>query len=212
MLFKVLFMDNKKYLNDIKDIKDMMERSSRFISLSGLSGISAGLFALIAAYIAYKTVYINQDLLSYKNVSLTKASLTVLLLIAIVTLTLSIGSGILFTVIKAKKHNNKVWDLQTKRLLINLFVPLIAGGIFCLMILLKGFISLVAPLTLIFYGLALINASKYSFSEIRSLGLIEIILGLLATYFIGYGLIFWSIGFGILHIIYGIVMQIRYGT
>jgi hypothetical protein len=205
-------MDNKKYLNDIKDIKDMMERSSRFISLSGLSGISAGLFALIAAYIAYKTVYINQDLLSYKNVSLTKASLTVLLLIAIVTLTLSIGSGILFTVIKAKKHNNKVWDLQTKRLLINLFVPLIAGGIFCLMILLKGFISLVAPLTLIFYGLALINASKYSFSEIRSLGLIEIILGLLATYFIGYGLIFWSIGFGILHIAYGIVMQIRYGT
>ncbi|MEN8228113.1 MAG: hypothetical protein ABFS38_08165 [Bacteroidota bacterium] len=205
-------MNKEKYLDDLKEIKDMMERSSRFISLSGLSGISAGTFALIATYLAYKTVYINQNYLSYRSAILTKETLTTLLLIAVVTLFLSIGAGILFTIIKAKKTNNNLWDLQTKRLLINLFIPLITGGIFCLMLLLKGYISLVAPLTLIFYGLALVNASKYSLSEIRSLGLIEIMLGLLATYFIGYGLIFWALGFGILHIVYGIVMQIRYGS
>lgn len=205
-------MNKEKYLDDLKDIKQIMERSSRFISLSGLSGISAGIFALIATYLAYRTVYIDQDYLSYRSAILTKESIMMLLLIAGLTLFLSIGVGVLFTRRKAKKTNNKVWDLQTKRLLINLFIPLITGGIFCLLLLLNGYISLVAPLTLIFYGLALVNASKYSLSEIRSLGLIEIVLGLFATYFIGYGLIFWSLGFGVLHIIYGTIMQIKYGS
>jgi len=70
----------------------------------------------------------------------------------------------------------------------------------------------VAPLTLIFYGLALVNASKYTLSEIRSFGIAEIVLGLIAMAFIGYGLLFWAIGFGLLHIIYGIIMHVRYGS
>jgi hypothetical protein len=97
-------------------------------------------------------------------------------------------------------------------MLINLSIPLVAGGLVCLILLNKGYISLLAPLTLVFYGLALVNASKYTLSEIRSLGIIEIALGLLALFFIGFGLIFWSLGFGILHIIYGIVMQRKYGS
>lgn len=203
-------MNKKKYSDDLTDIRDMMERSSRFISLSGLSGVSAGFFALIAAYLAYKTVYFNQDYLGYRVAILTKESLITLLLIAVVTIILSIGAGIFFTIIKTRKTGNKLWDFQTKRLLINLSIPLITGGILCLILLFKGYIGLAVPLTLVFYGLALVNASKYSLSELRSLGLIEIFLGLLATYFIGYGLIFWSMGFGVLHIIYGIIMQIRY--
>ena len=67
-----------------------------------------------------------------------------------------------------------------------------------------------APATLIFYGLALVNASKFTFEEIRSLGIVQIILGLLASYFIEYGLLFWALGFGIMHIVYGIVMHLKY--
>ena len=136
----------------------------------------------------------------------------VILIIAIVTLSLSIGIAVLFTVNKAKKTNQQLWDKQSKRFLINLFIPLIAGGILCLILLLHGFIALVAPLSLIFYGLALLNASKYTLAELRSLGISEIILGLFAAQFIGYGLLFWSLGFGILHIIYGIIMHIRHGS
>jgi hypothetical protein len=132
------------------------------------------------------------------------------LIIAILTIALSIGAGVYFTSKKAKMNKEKLWDMQTKRLLINLLIPLATGGILGLMFLLKGYIGVVAPLTLIFYGLALVNASKYTLTEIRSLGLIEIILGLFAFQFIGYGLLFWSIGFGILHILYGIAMHIKY--
>jgi hypothetical protein len=205
-------MDKQKYLDDLHDIKHMMERSSRFISLSGISGILAGIFALIAAFFAYKTIYNKQDYLGYQNVLLNRETIFTLLVIGSVTLVLSIGAGIFFTTKKARKENQKLWDRQTRRLLINLSIPLVTGGILCLMLLFEGLIGLIAPLTLIFYGLALVNASKYTLSEIRSLGLIEILTGLLAILFIGYGLWFWSFGFGVLHIIYGIVMQRKYGS
>ncbi len=205
-------MDKNKYIEDLKDIKQMMNRSSKFISLSGMSGIAAGILALVGAYLAFQTIYADQNYLVYRQASLSSENLLNLLIIALMTLILSIGSGIFFTTRKAKKNKQKLWDSQTKNLLINLFIPLATGGILCFILLLKGFIGIIAPLTLIFYGLALVNASKYTLEEIRSLGLIEIILGLLGIYFIGYGLILWAIGFGILHIVYGIVMHLRYGS
>tara|TARA_R110001583_G_scaffold8058_2_gene39347 strand:- start:7613 stop:8230 length:618 start_codon:yes stop_codon:yes gene_type:complete len=205
-------MDKQKYIEDLKDIKQMMNRSSKFISLSGMSGIMAGILAIIGAYLAYQTIYSNQDYLVYRQATLNIENILTLLLIASSTLILSIGSGIFFTTRKARKNNQKLWDSQTKSLFVNLFIPLATGGILCLILLSKGYIGIIAPLTLMFYGLALVNASKYTLDEIRSLGLIEIAIGLLGIYFIGYSLIFWTIGFGILHIVYGIIMHIRYGS
>ncbi len=205
-------MDEAKYIDDLKEIKDIMSRSTRFISLSGLAGVSTGLIALVGAYFAYQTVYTNQDYQGYQRTFLTDENLFNLFAIAILTLLLSIVVGVFFTTQKARKNHQNIWDLQSKRLLVNLIIPLLSGGILCTMLLSKGYIGLVAPLTLIFYGLALVNASKYTLSEIRSLGIIEIILGLISFQFIGYGLLFWSVGFGVLHIIYGIIMHVRYGS
>jgi len=200
-------MTKEQYLEDLKDIKDIMTRSSRFISLSGLSGVFAGVFALIGAYLAYQTVYYQQSYVDYRTAVIDLESVLKLIGIATGVIVLSFVFGIYFTTKKAKEKRQKLWDRSTRLLLINLFIPLIAGGILCLMLLLKGYIGFVAPFTLIFYGLALVNASKYTLSQIKSLGLLEIALGLIATHYIGYGLIFWAIGFGVLHIIYGLVIQ-----
>jgi len=202
-------MKEEQYIEDLKDIKDIMDRSSRFISLSGWSGISAGIFGLIGAYAAYVMVYTNEDYFAFRKAIITTENLTTLLLIAGLTLFLSIGTGIFFTTKEAKRRNQQLWDFQTKRVLINLGIPLVTGGLLCLMLLLQGYVGLIAPMTLIFYGLALVNVGKYTLSEIRTLGIIEIILGLIATHFIGAGLLFWAIGFGVAHIIYGILMQVK---
>jgi len=199
-------MNKEKYIEDIKDIKDMMNRSSRFISLSGMSGICAGVFSLIGAYLAYETIYSGQEHLEYRWTNLTTESLIILLIIALGVILLSVITGIYFTTRKAQKLNQKLWDQHTKKYLINLSIPLITGGILSLILLLEGYGGLIAPLTLIFYGLALVNGSHFTLKETRSLGIMEILLGLLATYFVGYGLIFWAIGFGVLHIIYGAFM------
>jgi hypothetical protein len=205
-------MEKQKYLEDLQDIKSIMDRSSRFISLSGMSGVVAGTLALLGAYLAYQTVYAQQNYLSYRHANFSMENILTLLAIAAVVLVLSVTAGLFFTQKKARKTNQKLWDSQSKRLVVNLLIPLVVGGILCLILLSKGFIGIIAPLTLVFYGLALINASKYTLTEIRSLGLIEIFLGLLGCQFVGFGLILWAVGFGLMHIIYGIVMHLKYGS
>ena len=198
------------YLKDISEIKAIMQRSSRFISLSGLSGVSAGIYALVGAYLAYSLLYQETEFFSYKRVTTDYTTTIQLISIALGVLILSILTGIWLTTRKARKNKLPVWDQQAKRLLINLFIPLAAGGILCLIFINKGYIGIVAPLTLIFYGLALVNASKFTYSEIRSLGLMEITLGLFASHWIGFGLLFWAVGFGVLHIVYGGWMFFKY--
>lgn len=202
-------MSKEKYKKDLEDIKDIMSRSSRFISLSGMSGISAGIIALVGAFAAYKFVFIQEDILDYTQASVNNPDLNLLLLIAGITLLLSIGTGIFFTTRETKKRKQIIWDQQTKRLLTNLAIPLVTGGLLCLILLLKGYLIFVMPLMLVFYGLALVNASKYSINELRSLGIIEILLGIVAAYFTEFSLILWATGFGVLHIIYGVVMQLK---
>lgn len=203
-------MNQQKYVQDLRDIRDIMNRSSRFISLSGLSGISAGIFALMGAFAAYKAVYVHQGQLDYDAISISSESITKLMVIGALTLLCALGAGILFTKRTTEKKQQKLWDYQTRRLLINLAIPLLTGGVICLILLFQGLLGLIAPLTLVFYGLSLVNASKYTLSEVRSLGLAEIVLGLIGMHFIGLGLLFWALGFGVLHIIYGVVMQVKY--
>lgn len=189
----------------------MMERSSRFISLSGLSGVFAGIYALIGAWLVYNRMY-SSDGLIYSRVFKNPfdSDIQYMLGVAIAVLILALGTGILFTTRKAKKGGVKIWDNTTKRLLMNLLIPLVSGGIICIILVYKGYYILVAPATLVFYGLSLINASHHTYRDIRYLGLTEVAIGIIAFLFLGYGLLFWAIGFGVMHIIYGASMHFKY--
>lgn len=205
---------NDKYLQDISDIKNMMNKSSQFISLSGLSGIMAGIYALIGAFIAHQLIQNNHNNYgtdNYDNViTLENDTFKIIALIAFVVLFLSISTAVLLTYNKAKKESETVWNSTSKRLLTNFMIPLVTGGIFGLLLLQKENYGLVAPVTLIFYGLSCVNASKYTLRDVRYLGITIIIIGLLAAEFSGYALEFWALGFGICHIVYGSMMYFKY--
>ncbi|MFY9311045.1 MAG: hypothetical protein WAQ28_18525 [Bacteroidia bacterium] len=203
-------MDSNEHLKAITDIRSMMERSSRFISLSGLSGIIAGVFALIGAYLAYIKIHSVDGIYRLLNRDAFMDVVIYLMADAAIVLAASVTCGVVLTVRNSKKKGVKIWDTTSRRLLINLLIPLVTGGLFCLIMLYQGLVGFVAPATLIFYGLALINASKYTLDDIRYLGFCEIILGLAASLYIGYGLYFWALGFGLLHIVYGAVMYFKY--
>ena len=206
-------MENDKAIEAISDIRFMMERSSKFISLSGLTGVFAGIFALAGATAAYlystnsfgpDAVYANlqpdqkTDVLMFYGVD------------AFLVLILSVGFGIWLSSRKSKKTGQSVLDKTAVRLLVNLAIPLLSGGIFCIALIWYGILGLVAPSMLIFYGLSLINASKFTIGDTRYLGYIEVVLGLTSCFFIGYGLLFWVIGFGFFHIAYGLFMYYIY--
>lgn len=203
--------NQEEQLNALNDIKKLMDRSSRFISLSGLSGVFAGFTALVGAYLAHL------ELKAYFNGSNTYGSSlddleANLLKIGFGVLLVALCGGLLLTLRQSRKKNLPFWDRTTKNLLWNLAIPLVSGGLFIIALLIAhpGTYGLIAPACLVFYGLALINASKYTYTDIRFLGYCEIILGLIAMFNIGYGLYFWAIGFGVLHIFYGAVMYFKY--
>lgn len=211
-------MESRKTPSEtLNEIRSLMERSSRFISLSGLSGVAAGLFAILGAAL----VYVYLDILPFEHsrlyyVEAIRSSkwgmnyITFFLLDALFVLVGAISCGIFFTTRKAKKKGQKIWDALSRRLLVSLLIPLITGGVFCLGLFYHGFFGFLAPTTLVFYGLALVNASKYTLDDIRNLGYCEIILGLFSLFFLGYGLEVWVVGFGFLHIIYGSLMYWKY--
>jgi hypothetical protein len=207
---------DQEQLQHLSEIRNLMERSSKFLSLSGLSGISAGLIALLGAAIAF--LHPGYDIHGFDSsryftdrlfVPVQKDTLF-LVADALVILFLAIASGIYFTTRKARRSKIQVWNSTSKRLVVNLLIPLAAGGIFCLALLYYGLFFLVAPTTLIFYGLALVHASKYTLEDVRILGLSEIVTGLVASFFVGYGLFFWAFGFGLLHVLYGTIMYFKY--
>jgi len=204
-------MEAKDYLKDIQDIKQMMSQSSRFVSLSGLSGVLAGMYCLAGSWLAYKTIYSDPEAFgSDKEIVLTYDSIFKLLVIAVTIVVLSLVTCIVLSQRKAAKYNEKIWNQASRRLLINFGIPFLSGGFFILFLIEKEILNLVAPLTLLFYGLACVNASKYTLGDIRYLGVTMIVLGLLSTWFLNYGLVFWALGFGVCHILYGAMMYFKY--
>jgi len=192
-----------------------MESSSRFLSLSGLSGVFAGLFAIAGGGYAWYFLLAKKASLSAgyllelsaesnKNIGLN------LLIIAIVILLLAISVAYYFSYRKSKRAGNKLWNPVTRRMFINLLIPLVSGAVFIIALSESGTTQFIAPAMLIFYGLALVSAGKYTFGEVHYLGLLQIITGLAASFFPGHGLLFWVTGFGFLHILYGLIMYRKY--
>ena len=215
-------------LKALSEMRDLMNKSSRFISMSGLSGVAAGLIGLIGVVITYLLLdpffldlpFYMRDIVTYAetrgeysaNISVvpTLELTRNILVVAAATLTFALLGAWYFTRRKAAKLGLTMWDDTAKRMIINLLIPLVTGGGFALVLLAHGIIGLVPAITLAFYGTALINASKYTLNDIRYLGIIQIVLSFVAAIFYEYSLLIWAIGFGLMHIIYGIVLYVKY--
>jgi hypothetical protein len=206
-----------KSIEDIKAIRKIMEESTRFFSLSGLSGVFAGATAVAGALVAYIFIFDNgtiryEDYLTTLSIQEALTIRLQLIADAAIVLILSVLFAFYFSIKKARKDGKNFLTPISKRLLINLLIPLASGGVFIIVLLLQNYIQLIVPCFLIFYGLALVNAGKFTFGEIFYLGILEIITGLVSAFIPGWGLIFWTLGFGILHIIYGLAMYRKYGA
>lgn len=212
--------ENANHLDQLKEIRQIMEKSTKFISLSGISGVWVGLVAIIgiaAVFFNFESYFVTRynDGSFFGSENLLKTDdfqslIRFVLIDALLMLFFAISGATILTILKAKKKGLSVWDNTAKRFIVSMMIPLATGGLFSLILIYHGSYDMVGPATLIFYGLALYNAGRYTLNDIRYLGLLEILLGLLAAIFIGYTAIFWAIGFGLLHIIYGLVMYFKY--
>jgi hypothetical protein len=209
-------MESKQeYFEDLRTIRKIMEESSRFLSLSGLSGIFAGLAALAGGIIAF-TVFLHNNFFDngefYRSLSPGEMNTLKIQLFAdaLVVLVLAVGSSLLFSHRKSRKAGAKIWTPVSKRLLLSLLIPLVTGGIIILIFFFRGYFQFIIPSMLVFYGLALVSAGKFTYNEVFYLGLIEILTGIVTTLLPEYGMLFWCFGFGVLHLAYGVSMYRKY--
>lgn len=204
-------------VEDLKTIRRIMEESTRFLSLSGFSGVFLGMFAIAGALIAWFLILEGGNI-SYDDYFGTlsgKATATIrwqMAALALSVLLLSLAAAFYFSFRKAKQSGKSLLTPVAGRLLISLFIPLVTGGSFALILLIQNHVDQIVPVLLVFYGLALINAGKYTYNEIFYLGILEIFTGLVSAFFPAQALWFWIFGFGILHIVYGLFMYRKYET
>lgn len=196
-------MDSNNIQSELASIRSLMERSTKFLSLSGLSGVLAGVYALIGGSIVYNIIGVGYN-------EIPGSDINKIITIALLVLVLSITTGIVLTSKQAKKNGERLLNPVSRRLMISMAIPLLTGGAFILVLLMQGYFHLIAPACLIFYGLSLIAAGEYSFSAVKWLGGLDIVIGLAAALYPSYGLLLWMLGFGVLHIVYGIWMHINY--
>lgn len=210
-------MENKeKQLEALAGIKELMERSSRFVSFSGISLISAGIVAIAGTVIA--TIYLDKGLFDpaksvmpeIANVNVDHGNIFFLVITSLIVFAVALIAAFVFFFRKAKSQNLVFWDNIAKRVFLNHFIFFFTGGMFCLILLYYGIYFLIVPAMLIFYGLALVNVSKFTMNEIAQLGIFEILLGIIASFVTAYPLLMWMLGFGILHMVYGSYIYFKY--
>jgi hypothetical protein len=191
------YMDRNKAIESVNEIKELMERSSKFVSLSGMTAVLAGVYALAGAYVA------GQLLRSEDNRE-------GLIMVASPVLIVSIVTACILSWYKAKKMQQKLFSKLTYRIAWNFSLPLLTGGLFCIALLLHEHYGLVSSVMLLFYGLSLVNVSKFTYSNVAWLGYAFLCLGTADCFFEGHGLMFWTIGFGGFHILYGMLFYLQY--
>jgi hypothetical protein len=197
-------MDRIKAIQSVNEIKELMERSSKFVSLSGVTGVLVGIYSLIGSWVASRILDSQEIISGIAN----PMQLNTLVLLAVGVLSASTLTAILISYYKSGRSKQKLFNRLTYKLIWNFSIPLLTGGLFCIALLYHGYYGLISAGMLLFYGMSLINVSKYTFSNVAWLGYSFIILGLLDCFFEGYGLMFWSLGFGVFHIIYGVLFYL----
>ena len=208
-------MNTNQNIENLKHIRSMMERSTKFLSLSGFAGIAAGIFGLSGAAIAYFVVFQQGAVIYDEHMRALGGASTMsirlqIVVLAVAVLVCAVGAAWYFSSRKARRTGTRLWMSTARRTLYHFLIPLVSGGIFCIALVINNNIHMIGSAMLIFYGLALINSSKFTFEEIHYLGITEIVLGILAGFFLNYGLLFWALGFGVMHIVYGARMYYKY--
>ncbi|MBC7446789.1 MAG: hypothetical protein H7330_01890 [Hymenobacteraceae bacterium] len=203
-------------LAQLTEIRAIMERSSRFLSLSGLAGVGVGVVALVGAGVAHAWLAREFGPGGFSHLAAgaspldREAALPFLVGLAVLMITVGLLVAFFFTRRRAARTGQAMWGAAARRLTLSLLVPLVAGGLFALALYEQGALGLVVPALLLFYGLALLSASKYTLDEIRGLGYVQVALGLVGLLLPTGGLWLFAAGFGVAHIAYGVLMFNRY--
>jgi hypothetical protein len=186
-----------------------MQQNINPFSLKRYSGILIGLYGLAVVYLINILTSGEQsgiELVSQLPLLFLQIGVTVIALVFIVISLVTLWIRAKRTV---RKNDQKLWSIFTRKIRWQTLISLLIILIIIIMISNIGYFSLTTPLSLFFYGLFLLNLSRFSSIGLRYLSLAEIILAITSYFIYDKEIIFLALGFGFLPILYGIATFIK---
>ncbi len=182
-------MDNLKY------IRETMASASAFTAVPGWGGVAMGITALIAAFVAGR-----------------QASADAWLAVWFAEGMAAMGIGALAMKYKADASGEPLLSAPARKFALSFAPPLVAGALFTVALHRAGLMSAVAGVWLLLYGAGVVTGGAFSVRIVPVMGVCFMALGAVAI-FLPFSWASYSLGagFGVLHIIFGIVIARRYG-
>jgi hypothetical protein len=198
-LYVRILINYKKIINFIHIIY-----KKRKLNFKSWIGILTGFYALVGIFIA------NQMLHSYKfaeeGLNMLPVNIFEIMIMALAAFILLISLVTIYIV--KKKKSLKFSNIEK----LNFYIPLILGGVILFLVANKGYYHLIASVSLIYYGIFLLNLNRFLKTDLFIFAIIEIILGFTSFFVNNHSLLFLAIGFGVLQIIFGIYLTKRGAT
>lgn len=173
---------------DLRFIRQTMERAASFTALPGWGGVLMGVVALLAAPAAARAASEREWMLTWLGAAL-----------------LAFLTGFTDMLHKVRAQRSSLVSGPASRFILALLPSFFVGGALTIALARAGLWSLVPGTWLLAYGAAVIAAGTHSIRAVRWMGAAYLVLGALALAFpIGRGDVWMGLGFGLVHIAYGL--------
>jgi hypothetical protein len=182
-------------MDNLHFIRQTMERATAFTAVPGWGGVGMGVLALVAAGVA-------ETRLS------TDAWLATWLTTAVLALTL--GGWAMSR--KARLAGTTVFSYSGRRFVLSYVPPLVVGALLTGALVRAGQLDALPGTWLLLYGTGVVTGGAFSVRVVPLMGLCFMALGAVALFGPApWGNLLMAAGFGLLQIVFGVIIARRYG-
>lgn len=182
-------------IDNLKFIRETMERSTHFTAVPGYGGMLMGVTAIAAAYIANGQPLVKDWLFTW-----------------LIEASLAFAIGLLAMWQKSKFAGTPLISAPAKKFAMSFLPPLVCGIVLTLGMWQYGYYGAMIPAWMLLYGAAVVTGGAFSVRIVPVMGWLFMAMGAVAFLLpSGYGNTLMAASFGLLHIVFGVIIARRYG-
>jgi hypothetical protein len=178
----------------LRYIRETMENAAEFTAVPGWGGLAMGISALAAAYLASRLA--------------PGRWLAVWLIEVFVAVCIAAPAA----ATKARRANSSLFTGPGRKFVLSFAPPIIVGGLLTLSAWHSGSLGSLPGVWLLLYGTAVVTGGAFSVRAVPIMGMCLMSLGAAALFApANWGNLFMAAGFGLVQMVFGIWIALRYG-
>jgi len=182
-------------MDNLRFIRETMERAGAFTAVPGWGGFATGVSALAATVFAAR-----------------QSSAGAWLAIWLIEGVFAIALGAWTMKRKADSAQLPLLSAPGRRFLLSFAPPLLVGALLTLVLYEAGLTRVIPGTWLLLYGTGVVTGGAYSVRVVPLMGMCFMLVGAVALFCpFSWGTALLGVGFGGLHVVFGIIIARRYG-